>query len=82
MMWRTHSCDALMRAASRFFSTLGFEMLSIPKNTCRDESRHGTHECVRHRRSKPRTNSKGASLLKPLAAGFQLLAVQLDRSPP
>jgi len=38
---------ALVRAASRFFSMLGFEFIS-QTNWCRDESRHGTHECVRH----------------------------------
>src|SRR6266850_2426994 len=41
---------ALVRAASSLNSTLGFEFVS-PKNKCRDESRHGTHECVRHNTS-------------------------------
>ena len=35
---------ALVRAASALLPTPGF----LHANGCRDESRHGTHECVRH----------------------------------
>src|SRR5258708_21293894 len=38
---------ALVRAASRLVSTLASEFVS-PTNKRRDESRRGTHECVRH----------------------------------
>jgi hypothetical protein len=34
---------ALMRAAPALVPARGMETI-----TCRDESRHGTHECVRH----------------------------------
>src|SRR5216684_4477605 len=51
MEWATASCrnvpHALVRAASRLVSMLGFE-LSSHTNKCRDESRHGTQECVRY----------------------------------
>jgi hypothetical protein len=35
---------ALVRAAPAFMPTHGFPCAG----TCREESRHGTHECVRH----------------------------------
>jgi len=35
---------ALMRAASALVPTQG----RARQNRCREESRHGTHECVRH----------------------------------
>ena len=35
---------ALVRAASALMPTQG----EVKRKTCRDESRHGTHECVRH----------------------------------
>ena len=35
---------ALMRAASALLPTLG----EPREKLCREESRHGTHECVRH----------------------------------
>ena len=42
LTWRTHFACRV-----ETFSTLGFE-LELPTSTCRDESRHGTHECVRY----------------------------------
>src|SRR5258708_21597523 len=38
---------ALVRAASRLISTLACDLYHF-RGKCRDESRHGTHECVRH----------------------------------
>jgi hypothetical protein len=38
---------AFVRVASRLFSTHAFE-LAYFTNKCRDESRHGTHECARY----------------------------------
>ena len=40
------STEPLVRAASSLLATPRFDSVFVPR--CREESRHGTHECVRH----------------------------------
>ena len=44
-MRRSDAGSSTLRAASRLFST---PVWVFHPARCRDESRHGTHECVRH----------------------------------
>src|SRR5258708_7778440 len=57
---------ALVRAASRLVSTLACDLYHF-RGKCRDESRHGTHECVRY----------GLSPYFGAAGAFSILAVLL-----
>src|SRR5260370_36646687 len=66
---------ALLRAASRLVSTLVFGISSPTR--CRNESRHATHECVRHvlvrslyRRVVGRIHERGVDLFNDLPVGL------------
>ncbi len=51
MMWRTHSCVPRRDSSRRLFEA--------SHTRCRQEFRHGTHECVRH-------NERGVTLIEAL----------------